>query len=86
MINESAGVVEAQVINLEDGSAELFAGSRYGNEISLQSNRNAVAELKLDLLSNEKIVARIETCENCNLFLSHQLGRGDTFELIRVTD
>ncbi len=86
MVNESAGVVEAQVINLEDGSAELFAGSRYGNEISLQSNRNAVAELKLDLLSNEKIVARIETCENCNLFLSHQLGRGDTFELIRVTD
>ena len=86
MINESAGVVEALLINLEDGSAEVFAGTRYGNEISLHSNRNAAAELKLDLLSNEKLVARIETCENCKLLLSHQLGRGDTFELIRVTD
>ena len=86
MINESAGIVEAQVINLEDGSAETFAGTRYGNEISLQSDRNATAELKLDLWSNEKIVAQVESCENCNLFVSHQLAKGDFFELIRVTD
>jgi hypothetical protein len=86
MINESAGVVEAQVINLEDGSAEIFAGTRYGNAISLQSNRNATAELKLDLWSNERIVAQVESCENCNLFVSYQLARGDSFELIRVTD
>ena len=86
MINESAGVVEAQVINLEDGSAEIFSGTRYGNAISLQSNRNATAELKLDLWSNERIVAQVENCENCNLFVSHQLAKGDSFELIRVTD
>lgn len=86
MINESAGVVEAQVINLEDGSAEIFSGTRYGNAISLQSNRNATAELKLDLWSNERIVAQVESCENCNLFVSHQLAKGDSFELIRVTD
>lgn len=86
MINEAAGIVEAQIINLEDGSAELFSGTRYGNEISLRSNSNATAELKLDLLSNKKIVARVESCESCNLFLSHQLTSGDTFELIRVTD
>ena len=86
MINESAGVVEAQVINLEDGSAEIFSGTRYGNAVSLQSNRNAIAELKLDLWSNERIVVQLESCENCNLFVSHQLAKGDSFELIRVTD
>ena len=86
MINESAGVVEAQVINLEDGSAEIFSGTRYGNAVSLQSNRNAIAELKLDLWSNERIVAQVESCENCNLFVSHKLAKGDSFELIRVTD
>ena len=86
MINESAGVVEAQVINLEDGSAEIFSGTRYGNAISLQSDRIATAELKLDLWSNERIVAQVKSCENCNLFVSHQLDKGDSFELIRVTD
>lgn len=86
MINESAGVVEAQVINLEDGSAEIFSGTRYGNAISLQSDRIATTELKLDLWSNERIVAQVESCENCNLFVSHQLAKGDSFELIRVTD
>ena len=78
--------MEAQVINLEDGSAEIFSGTRYGNAVSLQSNRNAIAELKLDLWSNERIVAQVESCENCNLFVSHQLAKGDSFELIRVTD
>ena len=86
MIEDSAGLITAHQLYLEEGKVDGYSGTRAGNSGSVTPFDDSGPYLNFQILSNDEAIVTVVRCNLCSSEDEAKTPVGATMTLSRVTD